>query len=85
MSVTWEEPPDIRDTSPGKYRALRAELRVNPNQWAVISSVGANPHTMVGQMRRAAVWSGFEIVARGKKIYARYVGDAALAAREAKS
>jgi len=85
MSVTWEEPPDIRDTSPGKYRALRAELRVNPNQWAVIRSTGVNPHTIASQMSRAAVWSGFAIVARGKKVYARYVGDAKLASRGAKS
>jgi len=74
-TVQWAEPPAAA-AGPAKYVAVRAQLKARPNEWAVISESPLSSR-IASDMRATAVWAGFEVIARGRKVYARYIGEVA--------
>jgi putative sterol carrier protein len=83
MSVEWEEPPP----PPTKQPDFVAELKANPDRWAVIAicKVRSTAAAYVHRIRTGGfVWSrpaaSFEAVYRKVedefRVYARYVGGA---------
>jgi hypothetical protein len=80
VTVEWREPtPNIRGE--GKYSQAAAELRANPGKWAVIKkcssdSVARNiAHAIRRRGLKAFKSGGFEAVARGVEVFARFVGE----------
>lgn len=90
--IRWENPPPSRTGSPGPkprpsmYVAVAAELRANPQRWALVFEGGSKSATsLANQFRRGRTGAflpvgAFEIASRmgdgiaGGRIYARYVG-----------
>jgi len=81
MSIKWEEPPPMQRrgrVSGVDVGTIQSELLKCPMEWAVIfESQNANGAAVcASRMRRDTRWVGFEAIARGVKVYARYVGEA---------
>jgi hypothetical protein len=89
--LRWEDPPPSRTGRPGPksrpslYEFVAAQLRANPQRWAVVFEGGDKSATsLANQFRRGRTGAflpigAFEIASRMNdgtgRIYARYVGE----------
>lgn len=80
--IEWKEPPPKSVRKSFRHDALRDTLRERPKQWALIHKAKMEKsrqlaHSIAQRYRGSMAWAGFEILARGREVYARYVGERA--------
>lgn len=81
--MVWEDPPPVSTPGRGNLHSPKAhQLRDNPGKWAVVGSYGSesSASSMARTIRTGATnaWKpggAYEAVARGRAVYARYVGE----------
>jgi hypothetical protein len=68
--------PNWRSGARARLQLMRDELRARPGEWAVIytSNAVSTATSIVHLRKKSPTWAGFELTARGKEVFARYVG-----------
>lgn len=73
--IVWEDPPPNLRPGPGVWQKRLEPLRQHPGKWAKMYEYSAAPSACRKATELRLRFPDFEIVSRGKVIYARYVGD----------
>lgn len=78
VNIKWETPPSIASGHPTVYPQIFAALAQRPGEWARIREFKNSASAMAAShyIRVHHGSADYEIVSRGKHVYARFTGKA---------
>jgi hypothetical protein len=73
--IDWKDPPPAGRGRPSYISDCRPDLRAAPGRWARLASYASAGAAINGALRTRASWGEeFEVVYRGRAVFARYIG-----------